>query len=569
MSALVIVSLLISVQWSKAYETAPVGGTTYADSAYSVAYDHIDKAFVVVGNISAGPLGLNDIFVLKISADSGKIIWAKLFGLQYDDYGRDVIVVNDPNSQDSVHYVVVGYDVASGNADIIAFELEADGTVVWWGIYSTNAPDRSEYAYALDVFQNDYIIVGKISPGPIGDRYGLPDNEDALALKIDRFGTVMWAMAYSRVIFPDEYIPANRFLDVTIDPANLLDFVAVGETKFGSDSSHAMAMRGDASNGSNKTNIIDYRIGPSGTAPFATAYALTDDGVGGFVIVGDEYQNAFVMNVSSTLSSASWTNIYTFQPSTNCRLRDIVNYYDRSSHPYAVTGFILSGPVGGVDIWTMDLQSNGNINWSKVLRGCPPSSMTTDEYGRHLTYVPDDSSLVSVGYTNWPSGWTPSNLIVEKMDTLGKITCPSQSSCDTPVTINAVPIDPVITGSIDTITVSLVPDLIDSITVNFRDSVICSSWAANVGESGGCGCLQSDFHIFVNKAVLNYTLSRSQHVKVAVYDASGKLIEVVANGLQTAGSHSLSVEPQLSSGVYFIELRTDEFTDRYRLLIVR
>ncbi|MEP7145712.1 MAG: T9SS type A sorting domain-containing protein [bacterium] len=69
---------------------------------------------------------------------------------------------------------------------------------------------------------------------------------------------------------------------------------------------------------------------------------------------------------------------------------------------------------------------------------------------------------------------------------------------------------------------------------------------------------------------INYSLLNQSNVSISVFDAMGKLITTMNNGLQTPGSHSVIFNAaNLSSGVYYYKLVTDNFTDTKKMLLIK
>lgn len=69
--------------------------------------------------------------------------------------------------------------------------------------------------------------------------------------------------------------------------------------------------------------------------------------------------------------------------------------------------------------------------------------------------------------------------------------------------------------------------------------------------------------VFSRPALINYTLPRSGHVKLEVWDASGRRVSLLVNAIQSEGDHRIEwncIDKQASPfpcGIYFIRLQTD------------
>ena len=72
---------------------------------------------------------------------------------------------------------------------------------------------------------------------------------------------------------------------------------------------------------------------------------------------------------------------------------------------------------------------------------------------------------------------------------------------------------------------------------------------------------------FNPSANIVYALPEHAHVKVTVYDIRGRTIEILANGHETAGYHTIRWNASaFASGVYFIEMRSRDFHNVKKVL---
>ncbi|HSL88016.1 MAG TPA: M14 family zinc carboxypeptidase [Ignavibacteriaceae bacterium] len=69
---------------------------------------------------------------------------------------------------------------------------------------------------------------------------------------------------------------------------------------------------------------------------------------------------------------------------------------------------------------------------------------------------------------------------------------------------------------------------------------------------------------------INYQLSKSADVTIKVYNILGVEVASLVNGLQTAGKHKVEFNAQdLSSGIYFYTIKTEEFTQTRKMLFLK
>lgn len=70
--------------------------------------------------------------------------------------------------------------------------------------------------------------------------------------------------------------------------------------------------------------------------------------------------------------------------------------------------------------------------------------------------------------------------------------------------------------------------------------------------------------------VINFTLPEQSNVKVIVYDALGNQIDVIADGVKSAGSHSVKWNAtNYSSGIYFYKLEADNFVQVRKMILMK
>ncbi len=75
---------------------------------------------------------------------------------------------------------------------------------------------------------------------------------------------------------------------------------------------------------------------------------------------------------------------------------------------------------------------------------------------------------------------------------------------------------------------------------------------------------------FNSKTTIRYVIKKSCHVNIAVYDYSGKLIQVLVDEYQNAGDKKIEWNAEtFSSGLYFYRIITDNFTKTKKLLFIK
>lgn len=69
---------------------------------------------------------------------------------------------------------------------------------------------------------------------------------------------------------------------------------------------------------------------------------------------------------------------------------------------------------------------------------------------------------------------------------------------------------------------------------------------------------------------IEYSIVKSGNVKISVFDISGKEVQVIQNNFQNPGTYSAKFEAvNLSSGVYFYMIQTNDFVDTKKMILVK
>lgn len=81
---------------------------------------------------------------------------------------------------------------------------------------------------------------------------------------------------------------------------------------------------------------------------------------------------------------------------------------------------------------------------------------------------------------------------------------------------------------------------------------------------------------FNPSTVISWKLAKDGHVKIIIYDSLGNVVTTLVNEYQNAGMHSISfnaqsnaINKQLSSGVYFYELKIDDNYQVRKMMILK
>ena len=94
-------------------------------------------------------------------------------------------------------------------------------------------------------------------------------------------------------------------------------------------------------------------------------------------------------------------------------------------------------------------------------------------------------------------------------------------------------------------------------------------------NSDGFGLQQNHPNPFTSSTRIDYTLARSGHATLSIFNVNGELVRTLKNGNQAAGKYSVEwnglneAGNQVNSGIYFYRLQTNDFVGTMKMFLVR
>lgn len=571
--------------WSKSYDRA-----TFNDSAFSIVYDMEYDAYVVVGHTDNGPLGGIDVLVTKLNASDGSIIWTKVYGGTagegFDDYGRSIII----DYGDTNYYAITGYtccyQMPAPNKDVLVFKIRSsDGSLVWGNRYAGSFSIGQDiylddYGYSLvkDATNGSYIIAGNVEPGPGG---GL---SDAMVMSVDsKTGIARWSWAHGKtamegMIFGDEYL-YSIIEDSSMLPCT--SFVVAGKTSIKEiQTTDILVFKGRKSSGIiDPTNpfLFDY-IPPFGSPGHsACAYSIKNDRpTPGYILAGDLDTAVIVMKLFPNLF-VGWggkCRTYTIPAVANSRCIELT-----SDGNYVIVGATKPGIPGPFDFSITKIDQTGKVIWSKVLTGCYPNTwMNQDDYGQYVIEEPS-GFYASVGYTDWPSNFGTTNLLVTRTDQNGYIPCSASDTClkDVEFLLDS----PLVYKDSAYVEWLLKMDNypIMEADVVIKDTLICR---CEVGvEEQDCSCNRGIYNVsnlpnpYIYNTSICYSLSKGNNVRISIYNLGGQLVRNLVDRRMPAGSYASAWDGRdnngtmLTPGIYFYTISSGRTKVTKKMTMIR
>jgi len=173
-----------SIWVMKSTETGTVVWTKHIQAGIEcLAHTVVESAdgnYILIGNIQDSIS--QDIYVLKLNAFTGNVLWATQLGGLGTEVGRDI--VQTPNNE----YIIAGEISPSGSNqwDVYLAKIDDSGNILWKNRYGTS--NQNEKAYALMRTQaHDYALTGE--QGNLFDR-------NLLGIQFDDQGDIIWSRTW-------------------------------------------------------------------------------------------------------------------------------------------------------------------------------------------------------------------------------------------------------------------------------------------------------------------------------------------------------------------------------------
>ncbi|MCK4529671.1 MAG: T9SS type A sorting domain-containing protein, partial [Candidatus Marinimicrobia bacterium] len=69
---------------------------------------------------------------------------------------------------------------------------------------------------------------------------------------------------------------------------------------------------------------------------------------------------------------------------------------------------------------------------------------------------------------------------------------------------------------------------------------------------------------------INYDLPQNEHITITVFNAQGKVVNILVDGYQAAGSYSVNFNGNgLASGLYFYTMEAGTFCKTMKMVLIR
>jgi hypothetical protein len=292
-------------------------------------------------------------------------------------------------------YVVAGnsFDDA-GRSDALVLKLDANGDVIWQKTYGGIGDDD---AYSVHpTADGGYVVGGSTASFPTGG---------AWVLKLDASGNVIWQKTYG---------VHGSALQLTADGG----YMVLGSVRHGDVVIDAWLLKLDTSG-----NVIWQKTYGAGLTVFITSVQSTADG--GYIAAGLYGFKAWALKLDAG-GNIIWQKIY----------GDGASFYTASSLSVTTDGgYILAGTTyleAPPDAWLLKLDASGNIIWQKTYGGAG------NEQGAFVRPTADGGYIVAASTSSFGAG--SDDVWVLKLDANGTI-----AGCANVGTASAMPANTTVT----------------------------------------------------------------------------------------------------------------------------
>ncbi len=337
-------------------------GGSLSDRAASVQQTH-DGGILIAGYTISSGSGGNDGFALKLD-NKGNAQWYRVFGGSLDDQINSVYPVSDGG------FILVGEtsSFTSSSSDIYAVKLDMGGNLIWSKYYRITGNE-----YGTSVVQTEdygFLICGYTDGTGAG-------NNDALVMKIDFDGNVLWINTYGDA-FNDYGVSIRAYDDNSS--------IVAGYTYSG---------------GTGAGDISLIRIDPDGNITWTKYYGgegldqpseveITDDN--GYIVSGTTY--SFGLSNGDAYIFKTDVNGFVYWSRTfgGPNLDQSFSVKQTFDGKYILAGVTSSFGSGLEDVFLVKLYGDGVFEWAKTF------GSTSNDAGASIV-ARSDTGFVLSGYT--------------------------------------------------------------------------------------------------------------------------------------------------------------------------
>jgi len=360
-----------------------IGGASHDDGRFLIQTS--DGGYAIAGGTNSFGAGGEDVYVVKLDA-KGNLQWTKTIGGKKEEVGNSLIQTSDGG------YAIAGVtnSFGAGEKDVYVVKLDANGNLQW--TKTIGGPKDDLGTSLIQTSDGGYAIAGSTKSFGAGD-------EDVYVVKLDANGNLQW----TKTIGGKKDDVGLMSLIQTSDGGYA---IAGATNSFGAGNGDVYVVKLDANGKLQWTKTIGgpgdeigFSLIQTSDGGYAIASYTTSFGAGG----GDVY----VVKLDAK-GNLQWTK-------TIGGPADEIGFslIQTSDGGYAIAGLTGSFCAGGLDVYVIKLNANGNLQWTKTIGG------KEDDKGYSLIQTSDGGYAIA-GYTK-SFGAGGEDVYVVKLDADGKL----------------------------------------------------------------------------------------------------------------------------------------------------
>jgi hypothetical protein len=345
-----------------------------------------DGGYAIAGTTESFGAGILDVYFVKLDAN-GNLQWTKTIGGKDWEAGISLIQTSDGG------YAIAGFtkSFSAGGHDVYVVKLDANGNLQWTKTIGGKETDVCNSL--IQTSDGGYAITGGTNSFGAGE-------PDVYVVKLDANGNLQWTKTIG-----GENWDVGFSLVQTSDGGYA---IAGATNSFDAGEADVYVVKLDASGSLQWTKTIG---GP--TSEIGSSLIQTSDG--GYAIVGATNsfgaggEDVYVVKLDAS-GNLQWTKTIG-GPGADWG-RSLIQTSDGG---YAIAGCTKSFGAGGLDVYVVKLDANGNLQWTKTIGG--PDS----EEGVYLIQTSDGGYAIAGETESFGAGGK--DVYVVRLDRNGNACC--------------------------------------------------------------------------------------------------------------------------------------------------
>ena len=515
-------------------------------SEYGYAVNNtIDGGYITVGRTNSFNLSDDDVYLTKTDSE-GNLIWTKALGGDGEDIGYDIQQTTDEG------YIITGLTTSFGlsSGHVYLIKTNINGDPVWSKAFTG-------IGHSVRQTTDDGYIVA-------GYSFNFPNSDDITLIKTDMNGDTLW----TKNIGGTEAERAQAVRQ-TEDGG----YIITGQTQsFGVAYNDVFLIKADSTG-----NIIWSKTYGGADNDYAHDVQQTLDG--GYIITGYTWSfssgsgDIYVIKTDNN-GDLLWANAY---GGTGYDLGYTV--IQTSDGGYTVAGYTDSFGAGNEDVYLIRIDGSGSLLWSKTYGG------SNYEEGYSVYQTSDSGFVISGEISSAGTGGVDVYLI--KTDKNGNSGCNESN----PSTITTTTVTQVTTANFGSFSGGVVTTAITIVRSGGELTTLCSTVSVedNKLEPLNEYLLNQNYpNPFNPSTTIRYTIpsviasgtKQSALVTLKIYDVLGNEVATLVNEEKPAGSYEVEFSAKggsasdgdaynLSSGIYFYTLNAGSFVETKKMLLIK